>query len=218
MAIAGSTFDAKSNVSATVEDQGEDDSADPMSSGGALAPRLREWLAREATDREINPLMARALSLACVAADLDTGNVGDAFLLFCEGARRLCEEREMRAGRSLGGVESGKSCIDFLLSGQARYVFNCTASIQTWVSVHLRRSKKKRQATSRPECQIRTRVAAAGSHWSVWATGACAVCHLGDAVRGLSAFPPLWKTQGRCIAAPALFTSRVGERVISWGC
>jgi len=124
MAIAGSTFDAKSNVSATVEDQGEDDSADPMSSGGALAPRLREWLAREAADREINPLMARALSLACVAADLDTGNVGDAFLLFCEGARRLCEEREMRAGRSLGGVESGKSCIDFLLSGQARYVFD----------------------------------------------------------------------------------------------
>lgn len=66
-----------------------------------LAPRLREWLAREAADREINPLMARALSLACVAADLDTGNVGDAFLLFCEGARRLCEEREMRARRSL---------------------------------------------------------------------------------------------------------------------
>lgn len=124
MAIAGSTFDASSFSAVTLDDPGVHEASDPMSSGGALAPRLREWLGREAPGTRIDDKMERALSLACIAADLDTGNVGEAFLLFCESARRLCEEREMRAGRSLGSVESGRSCIEFLLHGQAHYLFD----------------------------------------------------------------------------------------------
>ncbi len=124
MAIAGSTFDASALTANASDDPAVHQAADPMSSGGALAPRLREWLNREAPGTLVDGTMERALSLACIAADLDTGNVGEAFLLFCESARRLCEEREMRAGRSLGSVESGTSCIDFLLNGQAHYLFD----------------------------------------------------------------------------------------------
>lgn len=124
MSIAGSTFDAKANDALPLADDKLDELGDPMSSGGAMAPRLREWLSRQAPGQAVDSNMERALSLACIAADLDTGNVGDPFLLFCESARRLCQEREMRAGRSLGSVESGKSCIDFLLNGQSHYLFD----------------------------------------------------------------------------------------------
>jgi hypothetical protein len=65
----------------------------------------------------------RGERLARLAADLDTANVGEGFVLLCETALRLCREREMRAGRDLGSDASFLTSLAFLGAGQDYYFF-----------------------------------------------------------------------------------------------
>ena len=122
--IAGSTFDARPAPSAATAQDIEDaeNSAELASGGGALAPRLGTWLASRAPGLAARTGTQRALRLACIAADLDTANVGEAFPSLLRSARELAEEREMRAGRRLGAANSAAPCRDFLLNAQTRYL------------------------------------------------------------------------------------------------
>ncbi|SDD97329.1 hypothetical protein [Aquimonas voraii] len=119
--IAGSTFDARPSPSAP-DPEGADNSAELVAGGGALASRLPQWLAQRAPALSTRASARRGLHLACIAADLDTANVGEPFGALLRSARELAEEREMRAGRRLGAANSAQPCRDFLLHAQTRYL------------------------------------------------------------------------------------------------
>jgi hypothetical protein len=119
--IAGSTFDARPAPS-PLDPDGADNSAEIAAGGGALAPRLPQWVAQLAPGTAELSCTRRGLHLACIAADLDTANVGESFESLLRSACELAEEREMRAGRRLGAAVSADPCRDFLLNAQTRYL------------------------------------------------------------------------------------------------
>lgn len=114
--IAGSTFDARP----APRSEGEDVAS---VAGGSLARGLGLWLDNERPGWAADPDALRGERLGRLAADLDTGNVGEDFALLCESALRLCREREARAGRRLDKPASGPSCLGFLTRGQLTYFF-----------------------------------------------------------------------------------------------
>lgn len=114
--IAGSTFDARPLPHPEAAELA-------TAAGGALARGLGLWLDGERPDWTADPAARRGERLGRLAADLDTANVGESFDLLSESALRLCRELERRAGRSLDGPESGRSCLGFLSRGQEAYFF-----------------------------------------------------------------------------------------------
>ncbi len=114
--IAGSTFDASPRPS-------QYNTAEVVATGGPLAPHLVEQMDATWPDWRNNPKLERAVRLAQIASDLDTANVGERFVELAASAARLAAEREMRAGRSLRGYESGAPVLGFLTDGQERYFF-----------------------------------------------------------------------------------------------
>ena len=116
--IAGSTFDARPTPNENAQAWQLHEIA-----GGALARGLALWLDIESPRWRADPLARRGERLARTAADLDTANVGEAFVLLCDTALRLCREREMRAGRSLADAASAAPSLDFLGRGQEGYFF-----------------------------------------------------------------------------------------------
>lgn len=116
--ISGSTFDAKP---ASMADPQTDEL--PEVAGGALARGLHLWLDASVPRWRENADTRRGERLARLAADLDTANVGEDFVLLCETALRLCREREMRAGRALDGAASAQPCLGFLGAGQEYYFY-----------------------------------------------------------------------------------------------
>lgn len=118
LAIAGSTFDAS-----PLPPDSRHNTAELATRGGSLAPHLSEWLDTQQPDWREDPITVRALRLAHIASDIDTANVAEPLLELAASSIRLCEEREMRAGRSLGSNESAGPCLSFLTDGQERYFF-----------------------------------------------------------------------------------------------
>jgi hypothetical protein len=116
--IAGSTFDARPTPLPDPSPQQL-----PEVAGGSLARGLALWLDGELPRWRSDPLARRGERLARLAADLDTANVGEDFVLLCRTALQLCLEREMRAGRDLAGPASSQPCLDFLGRGQEAYFF-----------------------------------------------------------------------------------------------
>lgn len=117
--IAGSTFDARpAPVNAPTSP------AELAASGGALAPKLAGMLDRDLPDWRRDADRVRAVSLALIASDLDTANVAEPLPWLAESAVRLCQEREMRAGRDLETTASAAPCANFLSDGQERYFFD----------------------------------------------------------------------------------------------
>ena len=114
--IAGSTFDARPLPHA---DNGDLATA----AGGSLARSLGLWLDGERPEWRADPAARRGERLARLAADLDTANVGEDFLLLAQSALRLCRERERRAGRALDRAASAPTCLGFLSRGQTHYFF-----------------------------------------------------------------------------------------------
>ncbi len=113
--IAGSTFDARPTP--------HPDEDPVIAAGGCLARSLAVWLDGERPDWSTDPAARRGERLARLAADLDTGNVGEPLPCLTESALRLCRERERRAGRSLDRTASGAPCLAFLTRGQMHYFF-----------------------------------------------------------------------------------------------
>jgi hypothetical protein len=116
--ITGSTFDAKPVSRA---DPQTDDLPDVA--GGALARGLHLWLDTSVPRWREHADSRRGERLARLAADLDTANVGEDFVLLCQTALRLCREREMRAGRDTASAESAGPCLGFLGTGQEYYFY-----------------------------------------------------------------------------------------------
>ena len=116
--ISGSTFDAKPSPMA-------DPQTDELNhvAGGALARGLHLWLDSSVPRWRESAEDRRGERLARLAADLDTANVGEDFVLLCETALRLCREREMRAGRALASAASAQPCLGFLGVGQEYYFY-----------------------------------------------------------------------------------------------
>ncbi len=112
--IAGSSFDASPLPP---------NPAEALIAAGALAPQLPEILRSCGRDPDREEGLGRALRLACIASDLDTGNVGESFARFCESSARLCIERETIAGRDLAAEESFEPVLRFLTDGQERFFF-----------------------------------------------------------------------------------------------
>jgi hypothetical protein len=112
--IAGSTFDATPTARSP---------ADAAAVAGPLAPHLAPILDRHAPGWRDDPDILRAHTLAQVASDLDTANVGEDFAHFCASGARLCIEREMRQGRDLDGPDSFRPVLGFLTRGQEFYFF-----------------------------------------------------------------------------------------------
>lgn len=114
--IAGSTFDARPLPHA--------DNGDLATvAGGSLARSLGLWLDGERPEWRADAAARRGERLARLAADLDTANVGEDFLLLAQSALRLCRERERRAGRALDRAASAPTCLGFLSRGQTHYFF-----------------------------------------------------------------------------------------------
>ena len=118
MMIAGSTFDPRPTPPAA-----EYNTAEVVTTAGALAPQLPAFLDRDFPGWRDDASAVRAVELAQMASDLDTANVGEAFPWLAESASRLCQEREMRSGRSLDAPNSATPCLGFLSDGQERYFF-----------------------------------------------------------------------------------------------
>lgn len=116
--IAGSTFDPR-----PTPPPGEFNTAEVVTTAGALAPQLGAFLDREYSWWREDSDAVRGVELAQLASDLDTANVGEAFPWLAESASRLCQEREMRSGRSLDAPTSALPCLGFLSDGQERYFF-----------------------------------------------------------------------------------------------
>lgn len=112
--IAGSSFDASPLPP---------NPAEALIAAGALAPQLPQLLRSAGRDPETEAGLQWALQLACIASDLDTGNVGEGFARFCESSARLCIERETIAGRSLAEPASFEPVLRFLTDGQERFFF-----------------------------------------------------------------------------------------------
>ena len=120
--IAGSTFDARP-APANAAVQPEFNTAEAVTMGGPLAPKIAAQFDQTQPGWRDDPTMVRAVELALIASDLDTANVGESFTDLAESAARLGAEREMRAGRSLGDPASGPPMLSFLTNGQERYFF-----------------------------------------------------------------------------------------------
>lgn len=118
LAIAGSTFDAS-----PLPEASRRNTAELAARGGPLAPHLADWLDAQQPGWRDDATTVRALRLAQMASDLDTANVAEPLLELAASSIRLCEEREMRAGRSLTSPESAAPCLSFLTDGQERYFF-----------------------------------------------------------------------------------------------
>lgn len=116
--IAGSTFDSHPT---SMPDPHTEEL--PSLAGGALARGLALWLDSSLPHWRESAAARRGERLARIAADLDTANVGEDFVLLCETALRLCREREMRAGRELDDADSALTCLSFLGSGQEYYFY-----------------------------------------------------------------------------------------------
>lgn len=116
--IAGSTFDARPAAALA-----HYNSAEVAATGGALAARMAGYLDQTMPRWRDDPDVVHAVELAQIASDLDTANVAEAFPWLAESASRLCQEREMRSGRSLQAAESAQPCVGFLSDGQERYFF-----------------------------------------------------------------------------------------------
>ncbi len=116
--ISGSTFDAKPALLADPQTEEL-----PNVAGGALARGLHLWLDASVPHWREQPEARRGERLARMAADLDTANVGEDFVLLCETALRLCREREMRAGRALDSAASALPALGFLGRGQEYYFY-----------------------------------------------------------------------------------------------
>lgn len=114
--IAGSTFDAR-------PDEHGLNSADAVSSGGSLAPRLTRELQIAQPLWNQDPVLRRRARVMLLSADLDTANVGEPFMALAGSAVRLVQEREMRAGRPLDAHVSAEPVFEFLTEGQERYFF-----------------------------------------------------------------------------------------------
>ncbi len=119
LAIAGSTFDA-----GPLPEDSRSNSAELAARGGPLAPHLADWLDARQPDWRADATRVHALHLAQIASDLDTANVAEPLLELAASSIRLCEEREMRAGRALASPESAAPCLSFLTDGQERYFFD----------------------------------------------------------------------------------------------
>ena len=119
LAIAGSTFDAR-----PLAPDSRSNTAELAARGGPLAPHLHECLDETEPGWRSDPITVHALALAQVASDLDTANVSEPLLELVASSIRLCEEREMRAGRSLESPESAAPCLAFLTVGQERFFFD----------------------------------------------------------------------------------------------
>lgn len=109
--IAGSTFDARPAPFNTAES---------VSSGGSLAPRLSRMM----LSHDSGEATKRLTNLMLIAADLDTANVGEPYPALAGSGTRLVLEREMRSGRSVEENESVRPVFDFLTNGQERYFFD----------------------------------------------------------------------------------------------
>lgn len=118
LAIAGSTFDAR-----PLPEHSRSNTAELAARGGPLAPQLYDWLDAQQPGWRDDPITVHALYLAQIASDLDTANVAEPLLELAASSIRLCEEREMRAGRTLTSSESAAPCLSFLTDGQTRYFF-----------------------------------------------------------------------------------------------
>jgi hypothetical protein len=116
--ITGSTFDARP---AALHDPQTDEL--PEVAGGALARGLNLWMDSVVPGWRAHADCRRGERLARLAADLDTANVGEDFVMLCETALRLCREREMRWHRALESDESAQSCLGFLGKGQEYYFY-----------------------------------------------------------------------------------------------
>ena len=115
--IAGSTFDARPAPMQPYN------TAEILQTGGPLAPKLSGELDKAHAGWRQDPALERAVTLALIASDLDTANVGERFTELAHSAARLAAEREMRAGRSLSDGASGSPVLAFLTDGQERYFF-----------------------------------------------------------------------------------------------
>lgn len=118
LAIAGSTFDAR-----PLAPDSRSNTAELAARGGPLAPHLHECLDESDPGWRADPITVHALALAQIASDLDTANVSEPLLELVASSIRLCEEREMRAGRALESAESAAPCLAFLTTGQERFFF-----------------------------------------------------------------------------------------------
>lgn len=177
--IAGSTFDARPVASSdATESEDSENSAELASGGGALAPRLPQWLAQHAPALVTRSCVQRGLHLACIAADLDTANVGEPFDVLLRSARELAEEREMRSGRRLGAANSAAPCRDFLLNAQTRYLEElhrfASAEGEAWLGAQKRDNVRRMRA-------LVTRLAAPGSAFQSAADGRAVIDAFGDA-------------------------------------
>ena len=117
--ISGSTFDARPPSPTHEYNPAEM----AVQSGGALAQKLDAKLDKHVPGWRDDPRIRHALDLALIAADLDTANVAEPFLLYMASAERLCLEREMRSHRDLGSPDSAQPMLAFLTEGQERYFF-----------------------------------------------------------------------------------------------
>ena len=117
--IGGSTFDARPPPGGAAFN-----AAELVQSGGALASQLERKLDKHRPGWRDDAGIGHALSLALIAADLDTANVAEPFVRFAATAANLCREREMLCRRSLDSVESAQPVLGFLTDGQDRFFFD----------------------------------------------------------------------------------------------
>jgi hypothetical protein len=113
LAIAGSTFAVLPSSS-----------AHPLAGQGSLARRLAPWLDSQQSDWRELPALREAEHVACLAADLDTANVGEDYPLLANSALRLVAEFQYRQGRALDDPASAAPALDFLTRGQSHYLRN----------------------------------------------------------------------------------------------
>lgn len=117
--ISGSTFDARPPPSML-----EYNTAELLvQSRGALARKFDKKLDKHAPGWRNDARIVHALTLAQIAADLDTANVAEPFPVFMASAERLCREREMRSHRDPDSPETLTPVLNFLTVGQERYFF-----------------------------------------------------------------------------------------------
>jgi hypothetical protein len=113
--IAGSTFDPRLS-------EGRLDTANLT--GGAFARSLGLWLDGVKPTWRDDPDAKRGERLGRMAADIDTGNVGEVFSLLGHSALQLVEEQLMRRGLNPEQPESAQHALDFLSNGQQHYFFD----------------------------------------------------------------------------------------------
>lgn len=113
--IAGSTFDPRLR----------EPSPDTVNlTGGAFARSIGLWLDGIKPSWREDGDARRGERLGRLAADIDTGNVGENFHLLGRSALQLVEEQLMRRGLSPEQPESAEQALNFLSNGQLHYFFD----------------------------------------------------------------------------------------------